>query len=67
MRSAGKGTDPDAMIYDLARDPLNHSLDKIEMINRIVSEIKDKYTKDNDTYEELYRSYRTLLFHITKL
>ena len=62
MRSAGKGTDPDAMIYDLARDPLNHSLDKIEMINRIVSEIKDKYTKDNDTYEELYRSYRTLLF-----
>ena len=62
MRSAGKGTDPDAMIYDLARDPLNHSLDKIEMVNRIVSEIKDKYTKDNDTYEELYRSYRTLLF-----
>ena len=31
MRWPGKGTDPDAMIYDLASDPLNHSLDKIDI------------------------------------
>jgi len=62
MRWPGKGTDPDAMIYDLASDPLNHSLDKIDMVTDILKNLQDKYTKDNDTYEELYRSYRTLMY-----
>ena len=62
MRSTGKGSDPDAMIYDLSSTQLEHSLDKIEMIYKILSDLKDKYTQENDTYEELYRSYRTLVF-----
>ena len=32
------------------------------MVFKIVEDLKDKYTNKNDTYEELYRSYRTLLF-----
>ena len=67
MRSPGKGSDPDAMIYDLSSTQLEHSLDKIEMIYKILDDLKDKYTQENDTYEELYRSYRTLVFHIIKL
>ena len=62
MRSAGKGTDPDAMIYDLSSNPIEHSVDKINMILNILSDLKNKYTEDNDTYEELYRSYRTLSY-----
>jgi len=62
MRWPGKGTDPDAMIFDLASDQLNHSLDKIDMITNVLKNLKEKYTKENDTYEELYRSYRTLLY-----
>ena len=62
MRSPGKGTDPNAMIYDLSSDQINHSLDKINMIENIMINLKDRYTKDNDTYEELYRSYRSLLY-----
>ncbi len=62
MRSTGKGSDPNAMIYDLSSDQLDHSLDKIEMIYKILDDLKDKYTKENDTYEELYRTYRTLVF-----
>ena len=62
MRRAGKGTDPDAMIYDLSSDQLNHSLDKIAMVTEILKNLKEKYTKGNDTYEELYRSYRTLVY-----
>ena len=62
MRWAGKGTDPNAMIYDLASDPINHSLDKIDIINNILRNLKKKYTETNDTYEELYRSYRTLAY-----
>ena len=62
MRYPGKGTDPNAMIYDLSSDQLEHSVDKINMIFDILKDLKAKYTKDNDTYEELYRSYRTLVF-----
>ena len=32
------------------------------MILRIAENLKENYIKNNDTYEELYRSYRTLLF-----
>ena len=62
MRSPGKGTDPDAMIYDLSSNPMDHSIDKINMIVNILKELKDNYTSDNDTYEELYRAYRTLVY-----
>ena len=62
MRSPGKGSDPDAMIFDLSSTQLEHSLDKIEMIYKILDGLKDKYTGENDTYEELYRSYRTLVY-----
>ena len=36
MRYPGKGTDPSAMIYDLSSDPMDHSLDKIQMIEDIL-------------------------------
>ena len=62
MRYPGKGTDPNAMIYDLSSDQLEHSVDKINMIFDILKNLKAKYTRNNDTYEELYRSYRTLVF-----
>ena len=62
MRSPGKGSDPDAMIFDLSSTQLEHSLDKIEMVYKILEGLKDKYTNENDTYEELYRSYRTLVY-----
>ena len=62
MRRPGKGTDPDAMIYDLSSDQLNYSLQRIEMINNILGTLKEKYTENNDTYDELFRSYRTLVY-----
>jgi hypothetical protein len=62
MRSPGRGTDPNAMIYDLSNTQIEHSIDKIEMIFDILKNLKTKYTSENNTYEELYRSYRTLVF-----
>jgi hypothetical protein len=62
MRSPGRGTDPNAMIYDLSNTQILHSIDKIEMIFKILKDLKTKYTSENNTYEELYRSYRTLVY-----
>ena len=46
----------------ISSNQLDHSLDKIEMINKVLVNLKQRYTDNNDTYEELYRSYRTLLY-----
>jgi hypothetical protein len=62
MRSPGKGSDPNAMIYDLSSNQLDHSVDKINMVTDILKNLKSKYTSDNDTYEELYRSYINLVY-----
>ena len=62
MRSPGKGSDPNAMIYDLSSNQLDHSVDKINMVVDILKNLKSKYTSDNDTYEELYRSYINLVY-----
>ena len=62
MRSPGKGTDPDAMIYDLSNDQINFSLQKIQMSTDILKNIKEKSIEKNDTYEELYRSYLSLVY-----
>ena len=42
MRSPGKGTDPDAMIYDLSSNPMDHSIDKINMIVNILKELESQ-------------------------
>ena len=62
MRYPGKGTDPNAMIYDLSSSPVEHSLEKIHKILTTVESLRERYIETNDTYEEFYRSYRTLLF-----
>ena len=62
MRSPGKGTDPNAMIYDLSSNPIEHSLQRMNMIINILKGLKERYTRNNDTYQELYRSYRTLVY-----
>lgn len=62
MRYPGKGTDPNAMIYDLSSNPVEHSLEKMNKILTIVESLRERYIETNDTYEEFYRSYRTLLF-----
>ena len=62
MRSPGKGTDPDAMIYDESNDQINFSLQKIQMSTDILKNIKEKSIEKNDTYEELYRSYLNLVY-----
>ena len=61
MRRPGKGTDPDAMIYDLSSQ-LNFSIQRIELVEDILLNLKEKYKSKNDTYDDLFRSYRTLVY-----
>ena len=62
MRRPGKGTDPDAMIYDLSSDQLNFSIQRIKLVQRLLENLKENYKSKNDTYDDLFRSYRTLVY-----
>ena len=62
MRRPGKGTDPDAMIYDLSSDQLNFSIQRIKLVQRLLENLKENYKSKNDTYDDLFRAYRTLVY-----
>tara|TARA_B100000902_G_scaffold396682_1_gene458371 strand:+ start:6767 stop:9313 length:2547 start_codon:yes stop_codon:yes gene_type:complete len=62
MRSSGKGIDPNIMIYDLSDNPVLYAKERIELINNLIDEILVNHTIENESYEKLTRSYRTLLY-----
>ncbi len=61
MRSPGKGIDPNAMINDLTSDPVEHSIEKMELINSMIPKLKEKYSISGESYERLKRSYYSLM------
>ncbi len=60
MRSPGKAIDPRVMINDLSNDPITYSINRFELINSMMKNLKGKFTKKGETYEELRRAYYTL-------
>jgi hypothetical protein len=60
MRSSGKGIDPDVNIYDLSNDPVAYAVERCELVNKVMPQIKDEYSKDGETYHELHNAYMIL-------
>ena len=61
MRSPGKGIDPEAMTNDLSDDPVLHSINRMQLINQLIKNLKKNYLFNNESYERLNRAYKTLL------
>jgi hypothetical protein len=60
MRSPGKAIDPRVMIGDLSSDPITYSINRFELVNAMLKNIKTQFTKEGETYEDLRRAYYTL-------
>lgn len=60
MRSAGRGTDPRAMLYDMTSDPIAYAVDQIKMNNKTFKKLKSKYPKENQSYQSLRSAYLSL-------
>ncbi len=61
MRYPGKGIDPNAMINDLTSNPVEHSIEKMELINSMIPDLKNRYSSNGESYERLKRSYYSLI------
>ncbi len=60
MRDPGKAIDPRVMVGDLSNDPIGYSIDRIELVNTMMKEIKSKFSKNGESYQELLRAYSSL-------
>ncbi len=60
MRSPGKAIDPRVMTGDLSNDQITYSINRFELVNTMMKDIKGRFTKDDETYMNLVRAYFTL-------
>ncbi len=60
MRSPGKAIDPKVMTGDMTSDAVEFAKTRIELVNKMLPRIKDKYSKEGQSYQELYDSFMTL-------
>ena len=60
MRSPGKAIDPRVMIGDLSSDQITYSVNRFELVNDMMKNLKTQFTKKGETFEELRRAFYTL-------
>jgi hypothetical protein len=60
MRSPGKAIDPRVMIGDLSNDQITYSINRFELVNSMMKNLKTQFTKKGETYEDLRRAFYTL-------
>jgi hypothetical protein len=60
MRSPGKAIDPRVMIGDLSNDQITYSVNRFELVNSMMKNLKTQFIKKGETYEDLRRAYYTL-------
>lgn len=60
MRSPGKAIDPRVMIGDMSNDQITYSIDRIKLVDKLMPEIKSKFNKEGQSYQELRQAFQTL-------
>ncbi len=60
MRSPGKGIDPRVNVSDQSNDQIKWSVDRIELSNSLMKDVKVKFTRTDESYQELRRVYYLL-------
>lgn len=66
MRSSSRGIDPRTNTGDLSNDQITYSIDRIELVNTMLKDLKTKYNDPGETYQELRQAFLVLLRQHTK-
>jgi len=61
MRSPGKAIDPRVNIYDLTSDAIQYSVERMELVKILASQMKDKYDVDGETHHKHFIAYHTMM------
>jgi len=57
MRSPGKAIDPRVNVSDQSNEQIEWSIDRMELSDQLLNNVKDNFAKEGDSYEELKRVY----------
>jgi hypothetical protein len=60
MRSFGNGIDPRVMINDMSSDMVGYAEERLRLVNNLMFKLKNKYTKNGQSYQELRSRYNNL-------
>jgi len=60
MRYPGKAIDPRVMTGDMSNDPIAYSIARINLVNKMLPEIKAKYEIKDQSYQELRQAFTIL-------
>jgi hypothetical protein len=60
MRSPGKAIDPRVMIGDLSNDQIRYSVERIELVNKMMKDIKGRFSTSGESYMQLRQAYYIL-------
>lgn len=60
MRSPGKAIDPRVMIGDLSNDQISYSVDRIQLVNSMMKDIKTRFSNSGESYMQLRQAYYIL-------
>jgi hypothetical protein len=61
MRSPGKAIDPRVMIGDLSNDQIAYSIHMMETSKKLMGDIKEKFAKEGQSYQELTQTFNVLM------
>jgi hypothetical protein len=61
MRAPGIGIDPRVMVNDLSSDAIQYSIDRIELIKKIMPGLMDKFGGSGESYQELTNNFSNLM------
>lgn len=60
MRAPGKAIDPRVNVNDMSGDAIAYSIDRFTLVNKMYGELLEKYSKDDQSYQELVQAYSIL-------
>ena len=61
MRAAGKGIDPQAMIYDMSSDPIDYASERIALTKYLIDDLIIKFSDRGSSYQPLLDAFNILL------
>ena len=61
MRSPGKAIDPRIMTDDLSSDAITYSVNRINLVNKLLKNIKIKFSINGESYQKMLNAYNVLI------
>ena len=57
MRAPGKAIDPRVNIYDMSSDAIAYAVERLDLVDSVIGEMRNKYGTEGESYQELHDAF----------